>query len=224
MNKFIEFIKKKWKNFLIIFLIFLIMVLPLILNRALQEPAKNRWMEYSSGTGDLLTYFVSILSVVGTLLLGAVAYEQNKRLLKLESYSKKIFLKINIDQCNIYTIEDKTYLSIEFENINFDIPIFDLKIEECNKRIISNKFIENNKSNKKAATFITALQIQDDDKYTIDSKKVNYTFDISDYASVSYKIFSFLVNTESIYGENNKQLFNIFIVKSEVKRYLTKIE
>ena len=94
MNKFIEFIKKKWKNFLIIFLIFLIMVLPLILNRALQEPAKNRWMEYSSGTGDLLTYFVSILSVVGTLLLGAVAYEQNKRLLKLESYSKKFSSKL----------------------------------------------------------------------------------------------------------------------------------
>lgn len=224
MRKFYRCIKK-YGMLVLPFLLFLLsIVLPLVFNKMFQQPAKNDWMEYSSSTGDLLTYFVSILSVVGTFLLGAVAYEQNKRLLKLESYSKKIFLKINIEKCHITEKNDNTYLSIELENINQDVPISEIKVEKSDKRVMKNKFIENNKLEDKGATFITELKNQDDEKSTSDVKNINYTFDISDFANVSYKIFSFAIKTESLFGENNKQFFNIYIIKDEIKNYMTKIE
>lgn len=224
MCKVCRCIKRYWILLLIGLVLILSLVFPLIFNKMFQQPAQNEWMKYSAGTGDMLDYFVSIFSAIGTLSLGIIAYGQNERLLKLESDSRAVFLKVNIEKCKVLRIKNNTYLSIQLENIDSNVPISEITIKKSNKRVIKNTFIENNKSRDKIATFITELNIQDDEKFTCNDKNINYTFDISDFADVSYKIFSFSVVTESLFGETNKQVFNICMKKDEVENYMTKIE
>lgn len=110
---------------------------------------------------------------------------------------------------------------IEFENINQDVPISKISVIESNVRLIKNEFKENNKGGK--YTFITKFRIDINAQYTYDAENINYSFDLSDYKA-PYKILSFGIKTESLFGIENEQLFNIFIIQNKVKDYMTSIK
>ena len=140
MCKVCRCIKRYWILLLIGLVLILSLVFPLIFNKMFQQPAQNEWMKYSAGTGDMLDYFVSIFSAIGTLSLGIIAYGQNERLLKLESDSRAVFLKVNIEKCKVLRIKNNTYLSIQLENIDSNVPISEITIKKSNKRVIKNTF------------------------------------------------------------------------------------
>lgn len=90
MDKLICMVKKYWHLLAIVVLI----IIPLMMNFLFKKPAPVEWMEYEEKAGDMLVYYSSVLTMMGSVFLGIVAYEQNKRLLKLESDSKKVLLKV----------------------------------------------------------------------------------------------------------------------------------
>jgi len=218
MDNFIKFTKKYWIFYVIVIVA---IIAPFVLNKLFHIPAVSDWLEYEENTGDLLSYVTSMLSVIGTIFLGIVTYNQNKRLIKLESNSKAVFFKINIDKCQIVKIKDNFHALIEFENINQDVPISKISVIESNVRLIKNEFKENNKGGK--YTFITKFRIDINAQYTYDAENINYSFDLSDYKA-PYKILSFGIKTESLFGIENEQLFNIFIIQNKVKDYMTSIK
>lgn len=213
MDKFICFIKKYWY-----FLVFVVLVaVPLMMNLIFKKPAVYEWMEYEENAGDMLVYYSSVLTMIGSMFLGIVAYEQNKRLLKLESDNKKVFLKVCKEKSSVEIKGDSFILKLVFENLN-KIPISNIKIETSKQKLIKNAFKENDPD----SSFVFITEATPDVQKGFSYENFNtFEFDLSKYKG-KFKILSFEVECDSLFNEKSRQAFNIYIVHENVNDYRTR--
>lgn len=213
MDKFICMVKKYWHLLAIVVLI----IIPLTMNFLFKNPAPVEWMEYEEKAGDMLVYYSSVLTMMGSVFLGIVAYEQNKRLLKLESDNKKVFLKVCKEKSSVEINGDSFILKLVFENLN-KIPISNIKIETSKQKLIKNAFKENDPD----SSFVFITEATPDVRKEFSYENFNtFEFDLSKYKG-KFKILSFEVECDSLFNEKSRQAFNIYIVHENVNDYRTR--
>ena len=217
MRRFAELLRKHlFVISMIVLALTFVIIFPLILNKLFHIPADNEWLEYKENAGDILSYYISCISVVATVFLGFVAYNQNKRLIKLECDSKKVLLKINLEKSEI--LKDTEIVKIALENLGNN-PIQSLNIIERKDRLINNLYAEND--SKSQYVFITNVKNDIRDSFSFDTDLNEYYFDLSEYKG-KFKILCFGTECKSLYGEKSKQVFNIVIVHNKIKDFRTK--
>lgn len=215
MQKLVDFMRRHPFVTTALGIVFII-AFPLVLNKLFHVPAENEWLEYKDNTGDILTYYVSCFSVAATVFLGVVAYNQNKRLIKLECDNKKVLLKINLEKSKVLSKDGKTLIVLENLGSN---PIQSLNIINQKDRLIKNEFPENDYENQ--YVFITNVSSDIKDNFSYNAELNEYCFDLSEYKG-KFKILCFGTECESLYGEKSKQVFNVFIVNNTIKDFRTK--
>ena len=213
MDKLICMVKKYWHLLAIVVLI----IIPLMMNFLFKKPAPVEWMEYEEKAGDMLVYYSSVLTMMGSVFLGIVAYEQNKRLLKLESDSKKVLLKVCKKKSSVKINGDRFILKLVFENLN-KIPISNIKIEPSKQKLIKNAFKENDPD----SSFVFISEVTSDIRQEFSYKDFNtFEFDLSKYKG-KFKVLSFEVECDSLFNEKSRQAFNVFIVHKKIIDYRTR--
>ncbi len=190
MDKLICMVKKYWHLLAIVVLI----IIPLMMNFLFKKPAPVEWMEYEEKAGDMLVYYSSVLTMMGSVFLGIVAYEQNKRLLKLESDSKKVLLKVCKKKSSVKINGDRFILKLQ--------------------KLIKNAFKENDPD----SSFVFISEVTSDIRQEFSYKDFNtFEFDLSKYKG-KFKVLSFEVECDSLFNEKSRQAFNVFIVHKKNQR------
>lgn len=213
MDKIICVMKKYWYFWALVVLV----AIPLMMNFLFKRPAPVEWMEYEEKAGDMLVYYSSVLTMMGSVFLGIVAYEQNKRLLKLESDSKKVLLKICKEKSSVEINGDSFVLKLVFENLN-KIPISNIKIKPSKQKLIKNTFKENGSN----GSFVFITEVAPDIRKEFSYEDFNtFEFDLSKYKG-KFKILSFEVESDSLFNEKSRQAFNVFIVHKKINDYRTR--
>lgn len=213
MDKFIRMVKKYW--WLLAFVV--LVIIPLMMNFLFKSPAPVEWMEYEEKAGDMLVYYSSILTMMGSIFLGIVAYEQNKRLLKLESDSKKVILKVCEEKSSVEINGDNFVLKLVFENFN-KIPIGNIKIHPSNRKLMPAKFEENDPESKYVFITGVAPDIRPESSYEDFN---TFEFDLSKYKG-KFKVLSFETECDSMFDEKSRQVFNVLVVHKKVSDYMTR--
>lgn len=213
MDKFIRMVKKYWWLLALVVLV----IIPLMMNFLFKRPAPVEWMKYEEKAGDMLVYYSSVLTMMGSIFLGIVAYEQNKRILKLESDGKKVLLKVCKKKSSVKINGDRFILKLVFKNLT-EIPISNIKIEPSRQKLIKNAFKENDPD----SSFVFISEVTSDIRQEFSYKEFNtFEFDLSKYKG-KFKVLSFEVECDSLFNEKSRQAFNVFIVHKKINDYRTR--
>lgn len=172
---------------------------------------------------DMLSYWGTAFSCIGTLLLAYVTIKQsdraneiNDRLLKMqEREDKEAYVNLSQDDIKLKEEKDYRFVELKFNNIT-DIPINNIDIEGCDKRIIKFNDRNWNINSNGYSVFISEYEgICDDMNY--DSVSNGYRLYLKDYGE-SFRILSFKVIVTSLYGVSTEQYFNVLMMKSRAEK------
>ena len=215
------------KRYILIMICFLLILGPFLVHGWSLLPVLNldivQKMNPNIGEADMLNYWGTALSCIGTSLLAYVAIRQsdkaneiNDRLLKMQERENKEAY-VNLPQNNIRLKEEsgRRFVELKFDNIT-NIPINNIEIEGCDKRII--KFNDRNYriNSNGYSVFISEYEdVCDDMNY--DSTSNGYRLYLKDYGE-SFRILSFKATITSLYGVSTVQYFNILMMKSYAKK------
>ena len=124
-------VKKKYIIVVIVALIITSFVIPFIISEAFKIKGYNT----SWKAADSLAFYGTYISAVGTIVLGVIAWQQNKRLLKLE---ENTFLAQNSCSVLINSIAFDKFKSQAFDSDKYDSQIvYSNKLDDsCNYSII----------------------------------------------------------------------------------------
>lgn len=176
-------------------------------------------MNPNIGEADMLNYWGTALSCIGTSLLAYVAIRQsdkaneiNDRLLSLqEREGKEAYVDLNQDDVIFKEENGYRIVELKFHNIT-KVPISSIDIEGCDKRIIKFEEEDFRINSKGTSVFISEYRgINEDVKYnTILS---GYRLYLPNYDE-TFRILSFKVMVKSLYGVSTVQYFNVLMMKS----------
>ena len=95
----------KWVFVIIVFLILFVIIIPLLINNAFQRGVNKVIINTDLSSSDILIFYGAALSFIGTIVLGALALWQNKKLndvnRKLHDYQRR--QKIGLLSRKIFT-------------------------------------------------------------------------------------------------------------------------
>ena len=212
--------KKDKKYYILIIICFLLILGPFLIRGWILLPVLNlggvEKLNPNMNEADMLNYWGTALSCIGTSLLAYVTIRQsdraneiNDRLLNLQEREGKEAY-INLSQENI-RFEDKNgcrFVELKFHNIT-NVPISNIKIKGCDKRIINFKDYKVNSNGH--VVFISEYEnICDDMNY--DPIVNGYRLYIKNYGE-TFRVLSFKVIVTSLYGVSTVQYFNVSMMK-----------
>lgn len=132
--------KKSFKKIVLIIILIIfasIFIIPIIINESYKADSGyiTLW-----DAKDLLSYFGTVLSAIGTIFIGIVAIYQNERLLKLEEIHSTPSLHIDIFKCKMQCFEEREFdlllgLKNTTENVINIIDVSPLVLDNLSKRI-----------------------------------------------------------------------------------------
>lgn len=215
--------KKNKKHCILIIIGFLLILGPFLVHGWSLLPVLNldivKKMNPNIGEADMLNYWGTALSCIGTALLAYVAIRQsdkaneiNDRLLSLqEREGKEAYVDLNQDDVIFKEENGYRIVELKFHNIT-KVPISSIDIEGCDKRIIKFEEEDFRINSKGTSVFISEYRgINEDVKYnTILS---GYRLYLPNYDE-TFRILSFKVMVKSLYGVSTVQYFNVFMMKS----------
>ena len=215
--------KKNKKHCILIIIGFLLILGPFLVHGWSLLPVLNldivKKMNPNIGEADMLNYWGTALSCIGTALLAYVAIRQsdkaneiNDRLLSLqEREGKEAYVDLNQDDVIFKEENGYRIVELKFHNIT-KVPISSIDIEGCDKRIIKFEEEDFRVNSKGTSVFISEYRgINEDVKYnTILS---GYRLYLPNYDE-TFRILSFKVMVKSLYGVSTVQYFNVFMMKS----------
>lgn len=217
--------KDKKYYILIIIICFLLILGPFLIRVWILLPVLNlggvEKLNPNINEADMLNYWGTALSCIGTSLLAYVTIRQsdraneiNDRLLNLQECEGKEAY-VNLSQENI-RFEDKNgcrFVELKFHNIT-NVPISNIEIKGCDKRII--KFKDYKVNSKGYVVFISEYEnICDDMSY--DPIVNGYRLYIKNYGE-TFRVLSFKVIVTSLYGVSTVQYFNVLMMKCRTNK------
>ena len=211
------------KRYILIMICFLLILGPFLVHGWSLLPVLNldivQKMNPNIGEADMLNYWGTALSCIGTSLLAYVAIRQsdkaneiNDRLLSLqEREGKEAYVDLNQDDVIFKEENGYRIVELKFHNIT-KVPISSIDIEGCDKRIIKFEEEDFRINSKGTSVFISEYRgINEDVKYnTILS---GYRLYLPNYDE-TFRILSFKVMVKSLYGVSTVQYFNVLMMKS----------
>lgn len=211
------------KRYILIMICFLLILGPFLVHGWSLLPVLNldivQKMNPNIGKADMLNYWGTALSCIGTSLLAYVAIRQsdkaneiNDRLLSLqEREGKEAYVDLNQDDVIFKEENGYRIVELKFHNIT-KVPISSIDIEGCDKRIIKFEEEDFRINSKGTSVFISEYRgINEDVKYnTILS---GYRLYLPNYDE-TFRILSFKVMVKSLYGVSTVQYFNVLMMKS----------
>lgn len=215
--------KKDEKYCILIIICFLLILGPFLIRGWILLPVLDlggvEKLNPNINEADMLSYWGTALSCIGTSLLAYVTIRQsdraneiNDRLLSLqEREGKEAYVDLNQDDVVFKEENGYRFVELKFHNIT-KVPISSIDIEGCDRRII--EFTEKNYhiNSKGTAVFIS--------EYCSVSDDMNYNPILSGYRlylpnyEETFRILSFKVTTKSLYGVSTIQYFNVLMMKS----------
>lgn len=198
MKKKIKIVRKVLMILLGVFLL----LLPTGFKMIFKFPTLFEFFSYEQQVKNSIEIYISIISAIGTILLGYAAYRQtkvanmqNERLIRLEETSKKAYVKLNIKESYFTKKKNEYDCCILVDNIS-DVSIIKVEYESAGKI--------DKKSNLKIAT--KRGDVPCDPK--IMDNKIKLEF-LDSFIEEEKFIFCFKLVLTGIYGYKTVQVFNI---------------
>ena len=220
--------KKDKKHYILIVICFLLIFGPFLVRGWILLPVLNlggvEKLNPNINEADMLSYWGTSLSCIGTSLLAYVTIRQsdraneiNDRLLRLqEREGKEAYVGLNQKDVIFKEENGCRIVELKFHNIT-KIPINSIDVEECDKRII--KFTEKNyRINSKGTSVFISKYYSIDEDMNYDSILNGYRLYFPNYDE-TFRILSFKVTVKSLYGISTVQYFNVLMMKSRAIDY-----
>jgi uncharacterized membrane protein len=190
-----------------ILLTIMVLVIPILIHIMFKVPAINDFMIAKWNAGDMLSYYGSVLSFLGTIILGFIALYQNDKAEKENEKHEKFIEKLeSIKNSPLFHIY-KSSSSYRFENVTFYI---------CNR----------SETNIAKEISISNLTVTDNDNGSIilssDSQSIKNNF-LQVGSSTEIQFINKPINKDNvilsycIYCKDKAGVLHKFIVVSNVK-------
>lgn len=215
--------KKDKKYYILIVICFLLILGPFLIRGWILLPVLNlggvEKLNPNINEADMLSYWGTALSCIGTSLLAYVTIRQsdraneiNDRLLSLqEREGKEAYVGLTQDNISFKEENGCRFVELKFHNIT-KVPINSIDIAGYDKRIISFSEKSFRVNSKGDAVFISEYCGTDDDM-NYDPLLSGYKLYLPNYEE-RFRILSFKVTIKSLYGVSTVQYFNVLMIKS----------
>lgn len=201
--------KRIKKNIWMVLLIIVMVMLPILIKVMSNIPVLCELVNYEEHVVDVISFSVSIISAIGTILLGYVAYRQNKvanmqneRLIQLEETTKKVYVEIDKEKTTFTRTEDGYKCEIFGKNVS-NVAIVNMEYDKAGKIVDKYDF------KLETVRKLGVGYLSDYDANTIMLRVVDQYIDKEPF------IFCFKLILTGLYGYKTVQTFNI-IVKNNI--------
>lgn len=213
MDKWFGLIKKYWWA-VVLALFFFIVFVPFVINICFLKTAPCKHLVADWGSGDVLSYYGSVLGLLGTVGLSMLALYQNQEI-KKEADKREELLKsqIHSPQLDLQYTSPLFYISnLEFtlrnisNNLADNITVSDIKVYDKTRDLINS--ISNCRLNRKSLAggdyFIFIIEI---DEIKATNLKIEFIVSCQDKFDIVHKYRALLIKLDSE-KSNTKLEFN----------------
>lgn len=168
-----KFLKCLW----ITILLFIILLIPLIINILFKFDFKIWWLESEWSAGDALSFYGGLLSFIGTIILGAISIWQTN---KANNISKKLLDKDLLESIDFIQLENKFEATVKHNKdskitisthhkldygANILIEPYENEVEKLNEYLIKLYFLNSSERNHiKEIELADVMCVQDPDE------------------------------------------------------------
>lgn len=218
---------KKYKKRIYVLSAILVAGVPFLIHCLFKLHIGNDFLIAEWSAGDILLYYGTMLLGVVTIYLAYVAVKQtqiandtNNRLLKINEMERKVFLKLNLCECEIKNENNIKFVSIYLENMTNNV-IIDCDIKSSDKLLVDTNWSFDQES--KNGIVVTKFESITGNGLIEEDKKLKYTLAVKKYKS-PFLLISFKTISKSIYGLETIQYYNIIFINESFLGYKTLVE
>lgn len=215
--------KKFWQKIIICVLsaIFIACIGPTLICAVYKMMGKSTW-----NAGDMLQYYAAIVTGGATIIIAVIAifqsYQANelsKRLLEADQLSKKTFWALDEEKSYSFKQENSDEISITlfFRNIS-KIPISTFEIVGGTENLYTDLDLALSAERAGVVTDFSEIAVYTGSGLLDCTEK---RMKIKPQYGCDIPIFSFVTETENIYGMRTRQIYNVVILNIDGKRKIT---
>lgn len=202
---------KKWYIWIILFVF--VLVVPFAINTTYLVGYKNNIpVNTMISAGEAFQGYGSILSFVGSLLLGAIAIWQNRELMRyqkdeISKNEKSLLILEQLLPNQSFTIESDGYDSI-------DDQVYKRKLEVCERRIVMS-ITNYGEAVNESITFYYYLCLKAEENFSIEEFEIKMVIAPGQTRRLSIPVLhgfyakGFIIQSNSIYGGKTYGRFNV---------------